>query len=128
MLTIVAVEGMSDFYRRALGQESPVVTRLYTEFTLSGGLRIGLYERESFGRNTGQTPVKIPVEALAPTELYFYCNDLMAAIRRLQEAGARVLSPLTARPWGDEAAYFADPGGNVLVLARAMEAPTPREP
>ena len=41
------------------------------------------------------------------------------AIERLVRAGARELSPLAVRPWGDEAAYFADPSGNVLVVARA---------
>ncbi len=33
-------------------------------------------------------------------------------------AGARELSPLAPRDWGDEAAYFADPDGNVLAVAR----------
>ena len=29
----------------------------------------------------------------------------------------RLLDPRPAKPWGDEAAYFADPDGNVLVVA-----------
>ena len=42
--------------------------------------------------------------------------------RRLTARGARCLSPLAPRPWGDEAAYFEDPDGNVVVVARPLPA------
>jgi uncharacterized glyoxalase superfamily protein PhnB len=60
-----------------------------------------------------------PPGELAPTELYFYADALEATARRLEAAGARLLSPLARRAWGDEAAYYADLDGNVLVVARA---------
>lgn len=123
VLTILAVEDVAAslaFYRAAFSLTPEVDTPVYAEFTLAGGQRIGLYEREGFGRNTGQTPARIPSGELAPTELYFYADDLLAAIERIKEAGARELSPLARRDWGDEAAYFADPSGNVLVLARPV--------
>ena len=59
----------------------------------------------------------MPKGSLAPVELYFYCDDLDAAIERILAAGARTLSVKSARDWGDVCAYFADPNGNVLVLA-----------
>ena len=123
VLTILAVEDVAAslaFYRAAFGWKPEVETTVCVEFTLAGGRRIGLNEREGFGRNTGQTPAKIPSEEFAPTELYFYTDDLHAAIERIKDAGARELSPLKQRDWGDEAAYFADPSGNVLVLARPL--------
>jgi len=40
--------------------------------------------------------------------------------RFLEAAGARLLSAAAPRDWGDEAAYFADPDGNVLVVARPV--------
>jgi predicted enzyme related to lactoylglutathione lyase len=123
VLTILAVEDVVAslaFYRAAFGWVPAVETPVYVEFTLAGGQRIGLYEREGFGRNTGQTPAKIPPGELAPTELYFHTDDIHAAIARIEQAGARELSPLERRDWGDEAAYFADPSGNVLVLSRPL--------
>ena len=83
-------------------------------------MRLGLYERQGFGRNTGQVPAHILDGELASTEIYLHVDDIQAAIDRLTRAGARALSPLTPRDWGDEAAYFADPDGNVLVLARPL--------
>jgi uncharacterized glyoxalase superfamily protein PhnB len=67
---------------------------------------------------TSQVPTAIPDGMLAPVELYFHADDLHAAMTRVVAAGAHTLSPLAQRDWGDEAAYFADPAGNVVVIAR----------
>lgn len=90
----------------------------YCEFEGPGHMRLGLYDRHGFGKNTGAPPAPIPAGALAPTELYFYVDDMAPALKNMAAAGARMLSPPKPRDWGDEAAYFADPDGNVLVLAR----------
>lgn len=108
------------FYRSAFGWPQEVDVPVYAEFAMPGDQRLGLYERGAFGRNTGQTPDATPDGALTGTELYFYPADLPAAIVRLEASGARMLSKLTKRDWGDEAAYFADPDGNVLVMARPL--------
>ena len=106
------------FYRSVFGWPQEVDVPVYAEFAMPGDQRLGLYERRAFGRNTGQTPGATADGALTGTELYFYPDDLPAAIARLKAAGARALSELAKRDWGDEAAYFADPDGNVLVMAR----------
>jgi predicted enzyme related to lactoylglutathione lyase len=128
VLTIIAVTRFResvDFYQAAFGWDMPVETPAYVELALPGGQRFGIYEREGFGRNIGRAPAEIAEGETAPIELYFHTDDLAAAIDRLTSAGARVLSPLAVRPWGDEAAYFADPSGNVLVLARPAPASAP---
>jgi uncharacterized glyoxalase superfamily protein PhnB len=58
---------------------------------------------------------------ITSTEIYLYVDDLAAAIVRVEGAGARALSPRAQRAWGEEAAYFADPDGNVVVLAQPNE-------
>ena len=123
VLTILAVEDVpraAAFYERAFGWPRLVDVPVYVELTLPGGMRLGLYDRRGFGRNTGQVPTAIGPGARAPTELYRHTDDVAAAVKRLEEAGARELSPLAPRDWGDEAAYFADPDGNVLVVARPL--------
>ena len=121
VLTILAVDDLARakrFYSEAFGWPRSVDDPVYAEFAIPGGMRLGVYERVGFGRNTGQTPARIPTGELSPTELYFYVDDLPSAITRMKNAGARELSPLAVRDWGDTAAYFADADGNVLVLAR----------
>jgi catechol 2,3-dioxygenase-like lactoylglutathione lyase family enzyme len=122
-LIILAVSDLPravQFYRTAFGWPQEVDVPVYAEFAMPGDQRLGLYERVAFGRNTGQAPGAMPDGALTGTELYFYPHDLPAAIARLEAAGAHELSRLTRRDWGDEAAYFADPDGNVLVMARPL--------
>lgn len=93
---------------------------MYVELELPDGRGLGLYRREGFGRNTGQAPMAVPAGELVGNELYFHVTELETAVDRLARAGARELSPLAARDWGDEAAYFADPDGNVIVVARPV--------
>lgn len=123
VLTIVAVEDLeraAAFYGRALGWRRSVDAPTYVELEGPAGMRIGLYDRAGFGRNIGRLPARIARGDVAPTELYFYVDDLDEAIGRMRDADATVLSPRATRDWGDEAVYFADPDGNVVVLARPM--------
>ncbi len=124
VLTILAVGDLPlsvRFYREAFGWTQVVDVPVYAEFLLPNGQRLGLYNREAFGLNMGQVPAKLPQGELAPTELYFYTDNLVEAIAGLETAGARLLSQLAVRNWGDEAAYYADPDGNVLVIARPLK-------
>lgn len=121
VLTILAVsdlERSAAFYEAAFGWPARVREKVYVEFDLPDGRGLGLYRREGFAHNTGQAPEELPPGALAGTELYFHDTALDGAIERLYSAGARLLSERALRDWGDEAAYFADPDGNVLVVAR----------
>ncbi len=123
VLTVLAVADLprvAAFYANALGWREVVHAPVYVELEGPGGMRLGIYEREAFGRNTGQVPVRIGPGAIAPTELYFHVDDVEAALERVVRAGARLLSPAGPRDWGDEAAYVADPEGNVVVLARPL--------
>lgn len=126
-ITILAVRDLARsvaFYDVAFGWPHVVDAPVYVELDAGGGAkgaRVGLYERNGFGRNTGRAPTEIAPGELAPTELYLRTDDLDDAIGRLRQAGATQLSARSARPWGDEAAYFADPDGNVVVVACPIE-------
>ena len=54
-------------------------------------------------------PRRVPEGELTGTEIYFYTLDIQKLIARLEMAGAKKLSELRLRDWGDEAAYYADP-------------------
>jgi predicted enzyme related to lactoylglutathione lyase len=130
VLTILAVSELGRtlrFYDAAFGWSKLVETPAYVELD-AGGQRFGLYQREGFAKNTSRAPSRIPDGEIAPTEIYLHVDDLERAIERLRAAGARELSPRQARDWGDEAAYFADPDGNVVVLARPILAGTLERP
>ena len=109
------------FYREAFGWKVRVEVPVYVELELPDGAGLGLYQREAFGRNTGQAPHPHPAGALSGAELYFRTVELEPAQRRLEAAGARLLSPLAPRDWGDEVVYYSDPDGHVVALARVLD-------
>jgi catechol 2,3-dioxygenase-like lactoylglutathione lyase family enzyme len=120
LLLILAVEDLGRarrFWDAAFGWEVAAEVPVYVEYRVAPSLGLGLYARGGFARNTGIPPAAVPPGGIAATEVYLLVDDLPAAVRRLEAAGARLLSPAAAREWGDEAAYFADPDGNVVVVA-----------
>ena len=131
VLVILAVRDLAPmvaFYRDLLAATPTVEVPVYVELTLAGGMRLGLYVDTGFAANTGVLPPPTAPGALTRTELYLHCDGaaLEAALARATQLGARVLSALAPRPWGDEAAYLCDPEGNTVVLARkncALAAP-----
>jgi predicted enzyme related to lactoylglutathione lyase len=108
------------FYESAFGWKKSVDVPVYAEYELPNGQRIGLYARKSFALNTESEPQLFSGKGTTASELYFYCENLEADIERIKSAGAMELSGLKKRDWGDEAAYFRDPDGNVIVRARPV--------
>ncbi len=117
ILAVRDLERSRTFYDRAFGWDVEVDVPVYVEYRLPSGMRVGLYEREAFGRNTRRPPFALPEGELAPTELYLRADDPQDACGRLESAGAELLSPFSMRDWGDEAAYYSDPDGNVIVVS-----------
>lgn len=105
------------FYRQCFDAPLIVDTPVYKELRLWGGQRLGLYQQEGFCRNTGQPVTAAAAGTTTTTELYFHVAEPAALIARLTASGATLLSPMRRRDWHDEAAYLADPDGNVLVVA-----------
>lgn len=120
ILAVPDIAFAARFYEAAFGWEISVREAHYVEFVLPNGTRLGFYEREGFALHTAQVPLPVPGGQLAPLELYFHADDVDRAVAKLRDAGARQLAPLQLKEWGDEAAYFADPFGNVLVIARRL--------
>jgi predicted enzyme related to lactoylglutathione lyase len=119
-LTILATDDLKSaatFYDQILGVDRQVNVPVYVEYLLEGGQRIGLYDGATFETQSGAALVPHPAGSNTRTELYFFVDDLAGAEKRLHDAGARLLSARRLRDWGDQAAYYQDPMGNVLVVA-----------
>lgn len=111
------------FYRAVTGWAPRIEAPVFVELAGPQGVGLGLYLRGGFAVNTGVAAAAAPVEGTTATELYLHVADLDAAVARCEAAGATPLSARAVRGWGDEAAYFADPDGNVVVVARPAGEP-----
>ena len=123
-LAVADLELALDFYRDALGLDSPGVTG--TQFTgdetqpagavvmfrLEGDLTLALYPRSELAKDA-EIPAgpaqsgEFSIGQLVPTR-----TDVDAVLARAKAAGAHVTRPRD-RPWGIYSGYFRDPDGHL---------------
>jgi predicted enzyme related to lactoylglutathione lyase len=120
VLAVAEVDRAHAFYREVFGWTSHLEwPGEYTELVVSDEDRLGLYRRDGYAESAGAEPVELNGH-VSTAYLYVRVDDLDETIERLGRAGARKLSPRSRRGWGEEAAYFADPDGNVVAVARRL--------
>jgi catechol 2,3-dioxygenase-like lactoylglutathione lyase family enzyme len=127
MQVIFAVRDLAralEFYERAFGwpRNDKIDYDEYVELLPPDGGSLGLFERSGFAELVGAEPFAGQNGDVAPAYVYVRVEDVDAAVARLEGAGARPLSTLAPRSWGETAAWFADPDGNVVAVAQATRA------
>jgi predicted enzyme related to lactoylglutathione lyase len=113
------LERALDFYERAFDwpRNDRIDYANYVELLPPDGGALGLYERAGFEGTVGAPPTIPAEDRVAPGYVYVRVDDVDAAVARVEAAGGRPLSPLRERSWGERAAWFADPDGNVVAVA-----------
>lgn len=105
------------FYRAVFGAEPRLDVPGMTEFSLGAGVVLGLMPEAGARRLLEGSIDPGACPGAVRAELYLLVEDPGAAHGRALAAGARELSPLLDRSWGDRAAYALDPDGHVLAFA-----------
>jgi lactoylglutathione lyase len=107
------------FYERAFGwpRNDRIDYSNYVELIPPDGGTLGLFERAGYAGLVGAEPAEVEDGAVAPAYAYFRVESLDAAVAGLEAAGGRPLSAPAPRSWGETAAWFADPDGNVVAVA-----------
>ncbi len=107
------------FYEAVLLSRPSLDVQGMTEFELNAETVLGLMPVAGIRRLLGETlPDPDTARGVPRVELYLTVDDPAEFHRRAIVHGARELSPLLLRDWGDEAAYSLDLDGHVLVFAR----------
>ena len=106
-----------DFYAAALCMAPRLDVPGMTEFELAPGCVLGLMPEKGIKRLLPELPDPEKGRGIPRAEVYLSVLDPAASHSKAVAAGARELSPLSPRDWGDRAAYSLDPDGHVLVFA-----------
>ena len=122
MQVIFAVDDLErslDFYERAFDwpRNELIDYDEYVELHTEDGGTLGLFRRDGYAKTVGAEAAATPDDRVAPAYVYVRVPDVAAATARIEAAGGRPLSPLRERSWGETAAWFADPDGNVVAVA-----------
>jgi uncharacterized glyoxalase superfamily protein PhnB len=106
------------FWRQALQRSPSLEQPGMTEFTLAEEAVLGLMPEAGIRALLGRgVPDPATARGIPRSELYLVVDDPAAHHERALAAGARELSPLARRDWGDDAAYSLDPDGHVIAFA-----------
>ena len=106
------------FYAAVLATAATLDVPGMTEFQLGAGHILGLMPEQGIRRLLGDScPDPAGASGIPRVELYFRVTDPESMFQRAKDAGARELSPIQARGWGDRAGYLMDPDGHVLAMA-----------
>lgn len=93
-----------------------------TEFTLSETLKIGLMPNNGIAKII--TPATIHPEkgnGIPRCELYFYVENLELEYQNAIKTGAKIISGIENRNWGDCVCYFADLDGHIIAFAKKIK-------
>ncbi len=118
--TVLPVSEMArsvEFYRQVFGWPVSVEDPNYVEFELPKNRRLALCRRETIAKTTG-VPLKADsADALSGLELHFYGEDAPHIVARLVGAQAQQLTHPSKFGRFDDASYFVDPDGHLLVIS-----------
>lgn len=112
----------STFYQQLLRITPSLKVSGMTEFTISDHLKLGLMPNNGIARIFGDV-VPHPSEGngIPRCELYIYVDDLESEFENATRCGAKLVSGIQERNWGDKACYFADPDGHIIAFAKKID-------
>lgn len=111
----------ADFYHAALAIAPRLDVLGMTEFELGGGAVLGLMPEAGIRRLLGSIlPDPAQASGIPRAELYLRVDDPEACHQRAVRGGARELSPVQPRGWGDRVGYLLDRDGHVLAFAATL--------
>jgi uncharacterized protein len=108
------------FYAKALDMTPALDVPGMTEFSLNGGATLGLMPESGIRCLLGPAlPDMSHGHGIPRAELYLVTGDAREFHARALAAGARELSPVAPRDWGDLVGYSLDPDGHVVAFAQS---------
>ncbi len=107
------------FYEKLLLQKPILDVPGMTEFQLAENVKLGLMPNNGIAKIIGQTmPHPKKGAGIPRCELYLKVDDAQQYINRGLQAGAKLISALQPRDWGDTAGYIADLDGHIIAFAK----------
>lgn len=115
-------ERSCNFYRKIFRMEPDLDVPGMTEFVISEKFKLGLMPNDGIATILGNNlPHPSLGDGIPRCELYLYVDDIHLEYDNAIKAGAKLVSPILERNWGDRVCYFSDPDGHILAFAEKIE-------
>jgi len=111
----------ADFYTKLFRKEPGLNVPGMTEFEISDTCRIGLMPYSSIESIlSNHTPKPSLGSGIARCEIYLYVTNIEHEFDNAVRIGAKLISAIADRDWGDKACYFSDPDGHIIAFAERL--------
>ncbi len=115
-------EASCKFYQNIFRKAPDLHVPGMTEFRLTAGCSIGLMPNSGIAKIlAGKTPHPELGNGIPRCELYLHVDDVQLEFDNATKSGARLISPVMDRDWGDKACYFSDPDGHIIAFAEKIK-------
>lgn len=106
------------FYKKLFRREPDLHVPGMTEFNVSDNCKIGLMPNNGIAKILGnKTPHPDSGNGIPRCELYFYVENIQLEFDNAIKSGAKLISGIADRDWGDSVCYFSDPDGHIIAFA-----------
>lgn len=111
-----------EFYQKIFRRDADLNVPGMTEFRLADNCRLGLMPNKGIAKILqDKTPHPDSGNGIPRCELYFYVEHIEPEFENAMNSGAKLISEISDRNWGDRACYFADPDGHILAFAERIK-------
>jgi catechol 2,3-dioxygenase-like lactoylglutathione lyase family enzyme len=118
ILYVADQEKSRDFYKAILNLDPILDVPGMTEFQLSESHILGLMPEKGIKKLLGEALADpTQTNGISRAELYFRVSHPEETFSKALSQGAKKLSPVLKRDWGDHAGYVMDPDGHVLAFS-----------
>lgn len=112
----------SDFYSAILQKKPCLDVPGMTEFDLLEGLKLGLMPEDGIAKILlNKTPHPKTGNGIPRCELYILTDNIEETYKNALKAGAKEISKIQDRDWGDTVGYLADHDGHIIALAKRIK-------
>ncbi|MBW6460451.1 MAG: lactoylglutathione lyase [Bacteroidales bacterium] len=111
-------EVSTEFYQKIFRKSPDLNVPGMTEFKLSMNCKLGLMANKNIAKILAdKTPHPDKGNGIPRCELYFYIENIQLEFDNAIKTGAKLISPIADRNWGDKVCYFSDPDGHIIAFA-----------
>ncbi len=112
----------TDFYKKILRKLPDLNVPGMTEFQFSENFKLGLMPETGIAKIVCP-PMPLPESGngIPRCELYFYVEEVEQEFENAVASGAKLISEIQDRDWGDQVCYFADLDGHILAFAKRID-------
>ena len=91
------------------------------EFILSDNCKLGLMPNKGIAKILAdKTPHPDKGIGIPRCELYLYVADIQLEYDNALRNGAKLISPISDRDWGEKVCYFSDIDGHIIAFASKL--------